>query len=374
MSEDIYENLARHLDDLPGGFPSTGSGVEMRILRRLFTPEEAELALHLTLIPEESRVIARRAGIARDEADRCLKEMAGKGLVYSLKKEGGLLLYVATQMLIGIWEFHVNDLDPELIRDMDEYLPILLDNDTWSKVPQMRTIPVGRSITAQLKVFPYENAEELVRGQKKAVVAPCICRTERRMVGEGCDRPVETCLSFGTAADYYERNGLGRVIDHEEVLEILKKAEQAGLVLQPGNFRELLFICCCCGCCCALLRNIKRHPRPATLISTPFKAALNPETCKGCGTCVDRCQMEAVKLVDDKIDLNVDRCIGCGLCVTTCPTGSLTLVRKPESKQHEVPGYMMNTAYKLGRVRGKLGAGNIAMMHLKSKVDRILAR
>jgi electron transport complex protein RnfB len=374
MTDDIYQKLARHLDDLPGGFPSTESGVEMRLLRRLFTPDEAELALHLTLIPEESRVIARRAKIDGEEADRRLDAMSGKGLIYTISQEGGPPRYIATQMLIGLWEFHVNDLDPDFIRDMDEYLPILLDHDAWSKVPQMRTIPVGRSINAQLEVYPYERAEELVRGQKKAVVAPCICRLERSMVNEGCDRPVETCLSFGTAADYYERNGLGRVIDQEEVLEILKKAEKAGLVLQPGNFRELLFMCCCCGCCCALLRNIKRHPRPATLVSTPFEAAANPETCKGCGTCVDRCQMEAVKLVDDRVDINADRCIGCGLCVTTCPTGSLTLVRKPESEQPEVPRYMMDTAYKLGRARGKLNTANIAMMHVKSKVDRILAR
>ena len=231
----------------------------------------------------------------------------------------------------------MNDLDPEFIRDMDEYLPTLLDHDTWSKVPQMRTIPVGRSITAQLEVLPYEIAEELVRGQKKAVVAPCICRLERSMVNEGCDKPLETCLSFGTAAEYYERNGLGRVIDQEEVLGILKKAEKAGLVLQPGNFRELLFICCCCGCCCALLRHIKRHPRPATLVSTPFEAAANPETCKGCGTCVDRCQINAITMNSaGQATLDLDRCIGCGLCVITCQAESITLVPKP-SDQHSVP-------------------------------------
>jgi ferredoxin len=374
MTDDVYEKLARHLDGLPGGFPSTESGVEMRILRRLFTPEEAELALHLTLIPEESRVIARRAKIDREEADRRLDAMSRKGLIYTISRKDGPSLYIATQYLIGIWEFHVNDLDPQFIRDMDEYLPTLLDYETWSKVPQMRTLPVGRSISAQLEVYPYERAEDLVRSQKKAVVSPCICRLERSMVGEGCGRPLETCLSFGTAADYYERNGFGRVVDQEQVLEILKKAEKAGLVLQPGNFRELLFICCCCGCCCALLRNIRRHPRPATLVSTSFEVSANPETCKGCGTCVDRCQMEAVKLVDGKVDLNIGRCIGCGLCVTTCPTGSLTLVRKPASQQPEVPRYMMDTAYKLGRARGKLSTADIAMMHVKSKVDRILAR
>ena len=76
MTVDVYQRLAKHLDNLPGGFPATESGVELRILRRLFTPDEAELALHLTLIPEEARVIARRAKITRMEADERLQEMA----------------------------------------------------------------------------------------------------------------------------------------------------------------------------------------------------------------------------------------------------------------------------------------------------------
>ena len=69
---DIYQKLAHHLDDLPGGFPSTESGVELRILRRLFTPDQAELALHLTLLPEQARVIAYRAKIPHQEAERRL--------------------------------------------------------------------------------------------------------------------------------------------------------------------------------------------------------------------------------------------------------------------------------------------------------------
>ena len=81
MEKDIYQKLAHHLDNLPGGFPPTENGVELRILRRLFSPEEAELALHLTLIPEEPRVIARRTKLGIEEAAHRLEEMAGKGLI-----------------------------------------------------------------------------------------------------------------------------------------------------------------------------------------------------------------------------------------------------------------------------------------------------
>jgi electron transport complex protein RnfB len=370
LSADIYKKLAKHLDNLPGGFPPTESGVELRILRRLFTPQEAELALRVTLIPEESRVIARRAKLAPQEASKRLEEMSQEGLIFKIQPENRPPLYMASQYVIGIWEYHVNDLDPELIRDMNEYIPTLFNMETWKKAPQLRTIPVGQSIDTQLEVLPYEKAEDLVRVQKKALVAPCICRREHTMVGEGCDKPEETCLIFGRAADYYEQRGIGRVIDQQEALDILKKADEAGLVLQSSNSQKIVNICCCCGCCCQVLKSFKRHPKPASLVSSPFVAAANPDTCEGCGTCLERCQMEALRLEDDKVVLDGDRCLGCGLCVSTCPTGSLSLVRRPEPEQQEVPKTMKDSLLKLSRVRGKLGPIRVAKMQLKSKLDR----
>ena len=373
MIEDIYQQLARHLDDLPGGFPPTESGVELRILRRLFTSEQAELALRLTLIPEEPRVVARRAGIDTVAATRRLEEMAKQGLILRMEPENGdkPFQYMAAQFVIGIWEFHVNDLDIALIKDMNEYMPTLSE-EIW-KVPQLRTIPVGRSISVQTEVLPYEKAEELVRAQEKILVAPCICRREHTMSGHGCDKPEETCLVFGIGMDYYKRNGIGRVIDQREALDILEKANEAGLVLQPGNSQELMNICCCCGCCCQVLKAFKRREKPASMAATAFIVNTNPDTCSGCETCIDRCQMEALRIENDHVVLNKDRCIGCGLCVSTCLTESLTLVRKPESEQLTVPKDVEKAAIQLGKARGKLGPGKMISMLVKSKVDRLLA-
>ena len=373
MEKDIYQKLSQHLDNLPGGFPPTQTGVELRILHRLFTPEEAELALHLTLIPEEPRVIARRAKMTTEKASELLEQMAKKGLTFRIVPKGKPSKYMASQYVIGIWEYQVQDLDVELIRDMNEYIPSLFDVETWEKVPQLRTIPVGRSIKAELAVLPYEKAEELVRAQEKFLVAPCICRREHKMVGKGCKKPEESCLVFGLGADYYQRNGLGRVIDREEALNILKKADKAGLVLQPSNAQKIINICCCCGCCCQVLKNLKRYPKPANLFSTPFVANSNSDTCEGCGVCVDRCQMEALRLADEVAALDMDRCIGCGLCVSTCPTHSITLVRKPAVDQARVPKNIIEASIKLGKERGKLSNLGLVKMNLKSKLDRLLA-
>jgi electron transport complex protein RnfB len=180
-------------------------------------------------------------------------------------------------------------------------------------------------------------------------------------------------MSFATAADSYIRNGKGRRISQEEALAVLALADESGLVLQPGNAKEPLFICACCGCCCGVLRNLKRHPQPANIVSSPYIAEHDPQVCSGCGTCVERCQMEAITLPDGTAELNQERCIGCGLCVSTCSTGALTLVRKPESEQRPIPKDVVATNLQLAQARGKLGKRELAGMLLKSKADRLAA-
>lgn len=338
--EDVYEKLRAHLDALPGGYPPTETGVEIRILKRLFTPEEAELAQKLGLKLEPAAVIAGRAGMDEGQAAALLEQMAGKGLIFSIETPNRPPVYMAAQFVVGIWEYHVNTLDEEFVKDMEAYMPILA-GEAFNHLPQLRTIPVGKSINAGMEILPYEKVEELVSKQKKFLVAPCICRREHQLKGAGCDKLMEACLVFGWGADYYERNKLGRVITLEETLEIIRKAEEEGLVLQPSNTREIVNICCCCGDCCQILLNLKRHPFPAAMVSSPFIAKVEPETCLGCQVCLDRCQMDALSMEDEQAVLDPERCIGCGLCVSTCSSGALRLERKPEETQPKIPKNQM---------------------------------
>ncbi len=126
---------------------------------------------------ETAEAIAARAGIAAAEASARLGAMSRKGLLFSIEAPDHPTRYMAAQFVIGIWEYHVNDLDPGLIRDLEEYLPALA-REAFDHLPQLRTVPVGRSLDAGLEVLPYERAEELVREQTKFLVAPCICRKE----------------------------------------------------------------------------------------------------------------------------------------------------------------------------------------------------
>jgi Fe-S-cluster-containing hydrogenase component 2 len=373
MIDDVYEKLAEHLDSMPAGYPRTASGVELRILRRLFAPEEAWVALHLTVIAEEPAVVAKRARRPVLETAQRLQEMERKGLILC-DVRGGISRYMALQFVVGFWEGQVDKLTPELVRDFEEYLPWLFDPDLWSRTPQMRVVPVNASIEARGEVLPHELVEELVRGGAgHYAVSNCICRQERRIAGDGCDRPMESCLSLGSAANYITRSGRGRAITREEMLDILRRADEAGLVLQASNARRAVFLCTCCGCCCGVLRSLKRHPSPARIVATPFVATLQPESCEGCAACESRCQMDALSVTDGRAALDAARCIGCGLCVTTCPTGALRLVRKPDAEQPDVPQSLLANYLKIGRARGRFGVRELAALKVRSVVDRLLA-
>ncbi len=174
---------------------------------------------------------------------------------------------------------------------------------------------------------------------------------EQKMIGKGCDKPMEVCLAFGAGAYYYEKNGLGREIDKKEALELVKKGVDAGLVLQPGNQQKSMNICMCCGCCCGILKNLKTMDKPAQLVHTNYYAQVDEEACIACEACVDRCQMDAIT-VDESAQVNLDRCIGCGLCVTDCPTDAMLLKQKAEDSHYVPPRNVFETYMNIAQERG----------------------
>jgi MinD superfamily P-loop ATPase len=104
--------------------------------------------------------------------------------------------------------------------------------------------------------------------------------------------------------------------------------EKEGLVLMPGNQQEAEFMCACCGDCCGVLGMLKYAPRPADTVGSNYYAQVNVELCRGSGTCVQRCPMDAVALPGTVAAVDLGRCIGCGVCVPACPESALSLVNK----------------------------------------------
>ncbi len=164
---------------------------------------------------------------------------------------------------------------------------------------------------------------------------------------------MEVCLMFGSHADYYVENKLGRYISQEEALEVLDVSEKAGLVNQPANMINPGGMCNCCGDCCGVLRTLNKMSNPALMVSNNFTATVDPELCTACETCLERCQMAAIGIDDDQAAvINKNRCIGCGLCLTTCPTEAIALIPKPEDQQSIPPASGRELMDQTSKTRG----------------------
>ncbi len=328
-TEAVYEKLREHLDNLPVGFPKTKSGVEIRILKRLFTEEEAKVAITLTPFFETAVEIAQRLNRDSKEIEFLLEQLANKGLIFRSRK-GGVPSYRAEWFAIGIYEHQVKSMTKELAEDFEQYMEEALREELIENAepPQLRVIPIHGSLSPNMSVVPYEDAREIIKKQSKIAVAPCICRVEKEVLGEKCSKPKETCLVFSTGAYYYIENGYGREISTEEALTILDQAHEAGLVCSPSNDQKGFVICNCCGCCCGILSNLKKLPNPSSLVASNYYAEVDESECTGCETCLDRCQMDAISIVNDCAKIDLANCIGCGLCVTTCPAEALSLKKK----------------------------------------------
>ncbi len=348
-----YEQLAAFLDRMPGGFAPGARGEHLRLLRYLYTPQEAALAVHLTLDAESPKDIAARARLAVDEATVLLEQMAVKGLIHSVEVADGPRRYHAIPWIVGIYEMQLNRLDRNYLRRLYTYWRGAVPSSEQQTTPQMRVVPVRESISFVPEALPHQRIGALVEAQDRFAVMECICRKIAGLNSQACNAPLETCLAFGDWADYVVRTGRGRSIDRTEVLDILRRADEANLVLEPSNSRDLAFVCCCCGCCCGILGGLKREPKPAEAVANDYIAAFDAALCINCETCLERCQMDALAPGDERVLFDADRCIGCGLCVSTCPSSALTLVLKPEHLRRPVPETLTDTWQIIVRERAR---------------------
>ena len=329
---DIYQSLRERLDMFPQGFPKTKSGVELEILKELFSPEEADIMHYLRPYPEDVATVANRMGRNENELGNILYQMSKKGLILRGTIEGQTFYFMAPWM-IGIWEFQLNNLNQSNIPLYEKYFEEgMVPERRKTKTSGMRVIPIEKEIPDTTAVQPFEKISQIIESSSRFAVADCICRKEAKMMGHGCDKLLEGCMMFDLAADYYIENGLGREISKEEAQAVLVKAEEDGLVHHSSNTKDnKIFICNCCGCCCKALSHINKYDNKTAIAHSNYYALVDTETCTGCETCLDRCQVNAIQMEDDVSIIDGYQCIGCGLCVSTCPEEAIRMAqRKPE--------------------------------------------
>lgn len=343
MKEALFKRLAEKLDALPNGFPATEDGAELRLLAKLFTPEEAALTCELFLskqTPEEIHnklVEAGKPTIDLPELRRQLKLLTRKGLIAVGRTENGLG-YGLLPFVVGIYEFQVSWIDAELAQLFEDYYQRAFTQTLSVEPPFHRVVPIKESIHTDIEVRPYESASEILANAKAWGVINCICRLQKKLIGDPCEHPVEVCMILSTKPGAFDDNTGIRSLNQEESLQILRTAAEAGLVHSVSNVQEeITYICNCCTCSCGILRGISVLGTSNVIAWSPFVNQIDSELCINCEACQSSCQFEALFQLNGTMKVDQTRCVGCGVCSLTCEENAMHLIRRPEKDILPVP-------------------------------------
>jgi Na+-translocating ferredoxin:NAD+ oxidoreductase subunit B len=337
MERDIYRELQQKMDTIGVGFTASESGLDIKVLKRLFTEEEARLYIACTQKMERIEIIAARANRKPEEIAPVMAGMADKGLLFSAPaKYTGLkpTHLAAAPWAGGMLEFQSFKMNKQLIQLLSQYL-----KESFRKKGNfLRIIPVNQEVMATgSSVLPFDDVKEIIDRANRILVVPCACVNISECVEEKVDQERDVCMTLDIFADFHADKALGRWVSKEEALQILRRCEDEGLIHQPSDTSPVQCICNC-GKYCKPLIALKRHPHPAEYSNSSHYSQVDPALCTGCELCIPRCLMEAVTMGGDGIaTINPVRCIGCGLCVSVCPTEALRLYLKPEGLRHSIP-------------------------------------
>ncbi len=330
MSDESYVELREYINKNSIGFPDTPSGVGVKILKRLFSVKEAEIVLKLkpSRKRETADQITKRTGLDKNEVEKELESLSKKGLLFRIRR-GNTTIYNLAPFMIGLYEYSVQNVDEELAQLYREYFDTTYIFELGKfNVPGFKVIPIEETIETDTVLLPYQNLKQSIKNARIISVAECICRKEGKLVqsDHNEDHPMETCLSFGAAAEYYIENDIGREITADEAIKIIDEADEAGLVHAGANKTHLSNICNCCPCCCGLMRGITQFGLDKhKFMNALFESIIEKDLCIGCNACVERCPVGAISLEEDFAVVDRNRCLGCGLCHRTCPEEAIIL-------------------------------------------------
>jgi Pyruvate/2-oxoacid:ferredoxin oxidoreductase delta subunit/DNA-binding transcriptional ArsR family regulator len=330
MLEHVYKKLADRLDALPYSFPATESGVELKLLEKIFSPEEASLASVMRLVPETAAEIGSRIGLDPETTLETLQVMRGKGLI-ERERIGEDQLFALRYFVIGIYGVQLSNMDEEVAELMEQYFQDSKGELLRPEPAIHRVIPVGEAIPVKLEIFPYESAAEMLEKSRSWGVQDCICRVQQQLTGSGCEHTINNCLAFAPIGGAFDGSKTFRSVSKEGALEILLEAAQQGLIHSTSNFSSgNTYICNCCSCSCGILRGITEFSIPSAAAHSNFYTVVDEDLCNSCLECEERCQFGAISILEEVPVVDYSRCMGCGSCATVCIVDALHLERRPD--------------------------------------------
>ena len=338
-----FDRLQRRLDQPPQGAPPSEN--LLKILEILFTEGEADLVsvlpINIFTVEEAAKLFKKSSS----ETRVILNKLADKGILFDFAT-GETQAYILTPTMAGFFEFSLMRLDGRFDKQVLSELYYQYVNTEEDFIRKLFSIEpsILRALVYEdtiekedrVIVLDYERASHIIDTATCITVGICYCRHKMEHLGKACDNPQEVCLTFNKSAESLAKHGIARQISQRQAHRILEQCMELGLVQLGDNVQEgVNWICNCCSCCCEALFAYRKLGYNAR-ITTNFVSEHGEEDCTGCGVCVERCPVDAIRLREDSDGSNytcVDatRCIGCGVCVRFCPSGSLIMTRRKET-------------------------------------------
>lgn len=317
---------------------------EYVILEAGVDDEMAEVGMGLGI--SKKRTVKEIAAIVKKPEDYCfeqLKKLAVYGVCFWNTIDGEEVFWAET-WIPGTMEMIVNNSEnckkyPIIGYAMEAYGRVRGPKSSGAFPPGvglMRVIPIETAIEGNTRRASYEEVSKYLNENDIFTVTDCSCRTDRELMGEGCGHLKEDmCIQMGHAAEYYIKTGRGRQITREEAFEIIKRAEENGLMHQIPNIDgsgKTHAICNCCGCGCLSLRTAEMF-KNNDMVRSNYVARVDKEKCVACGQCVENCPVNALKL-------------GQKLCSSKPVTDNITTKVTPRdtvwTEEHWNPDYRIN--------------------------------
>ena len=307
MSDEVYKKLAEVFRSFPNGFPETKSGIEIRMLKRMFTQEEAEFLSELRQF-ETAASMAEKFGASEEDTLSKLNMMVLRRFVRKEIKEG-VEEFRLQPFIVGVYEAHMlqNPEDHEFAHLFEIYMAQTGAKEILEPRPGvMRVVPVTHSLEHRVvpvsgsvkpdKILPEDDIRGRVLNAKSYMLLDCICRIERELEGHACKVSGKK-VCFGWSAEEIPENPY--TISKEEAIKIFDDCEAKGLVHLVINEFNYHHSCMCCGCCCGVLRGLNDWGLEEAPHRSNYRAVINSDECIACGTCIERCQVHAISEEDD---------------------------------------------------------------------------
>lgn len=343
MSDRSYDRLADALDALPNGFPRMPSGVELRLLKKAFTEEEAELTGHMGRTYETVSEISDRVGLPETEVQELLDGLLPRSLIRRTVS-GGLEKFRLGPFIVGWYETMMGRMRDD--REFAEFFEQYVTEGGGDRILAPRpgilgVVPARNSLKPEL-LQPYDDIDAHFERHERFGVIDCVCRLERNLLGSNCPMPVKRCGFVGLPPQTPLSEN---VLDREQAKKLFGELEDEGHVhlgfygfTSGAESPQFVGCCNCCGDCCGVLRGTNDLGLSEGPQRSNYRAAIDADSCIACGDCIERCQVHAIGEDADGIAvLDRDRCVGCGLCVVSCSGDAIELVPVSAEEWFHIP-------------------------------------